>query len=309
MSGQPYSGTGVVVLGGVNQDTSVRVPWLPLPGETVISTGVQRTLGGKAANQAVAVARSGVSVSLLAAVGDDAAGDNCLRLLAQSGVDVGGVVRFEDVPTGQASVWVDDRGQNSIVVTPAANRLLDVDEVSQFEEKIADSAVLVVQGEIAAAVSAAAVAYASSNRTRAVINLAPYIDLGDAVGVADPLVVNEVEAAQLLGIGRIVDPRAAVMQLSEQARTAVMTVGADGAYVVEGGEVHHVPASRVESVVDTTGAGDAFVGVLAAALSVGSGLVEATKRAVSAATASTQVHGAGGNYPWFPSVVADEVSA
>ncbi|MBF4632723.1 ribokinase [Clavibacter michiganensis subsp. phaseoli] len=309
MNGHSYTGSGVVVLGGVNQDTSVRVPWLPLPGETVISTGLQRNLGGKAANQAVAVARSGVTVSLLAALGDDAAGDNCLRLLAQSGVDVRDVVRLEEVPTGQASVWVDNGGQNSIVVTPAANGLLDVDELPRFEAAIAGAAVLVVQGEVSPAVSAAAVLHAYSHSTRAVVNLAPYVDLGKSVAFADPLVVNEVEAAQLLGVEAITDPRVAVVQLSKISRTVVMTVGAAGAYVVQSRKAYHVPAAHTESVVDTTGAGDAFVGVLAASLSVGIDLMEATKRAVAAATASTQVHGAGSNYPLFPPVLADEVSA
>jgi ribokinase len=306
---QPQFRSGVAVLGGVNQDTSLRVPFLPLPGETVIGLGMQRTLGGKAANQAIAAARSGVAVTLLAAVGDDAAGSTCLRLLKEAGVDIRGVVRFREVITGQASVWVDQQGQNAIVVTPAANGLLGVEALATFEPLIAERDVLVVQGEISSAVTIGAVQIAERRGTRVVINLAPYVDLGDAMQVADPLVVNEVEASQVLTIDGVTDPRVVAVRLAELARSAVLTLGSEGAIVVSDGNVEHVPVPPVESVVDTTGAGDAFVGVLAASLSAGLSLVDATRRAVSAGTASTQVHGAGDRYPFFPSVVADGASA
>jgi ribokinase len=301
----------VAVLGGVNHDTFLRVPVLPQPGETVIGTGMLRALGGKAANQAIAVARSGVGVVLLAAVGDDTDGARLVDALKAAAVDVSQLLRLEHVPTGRAMVLVDDAGQNVIVVTPAANGQLTTAHVAAFDATIAGASVLVVQGEITPATTIAGVLAAERHGVRTIVNLAPFGDLGAAVAVADPLVLNEIEAGQLLG--RTIDgtgSTAAVAGLARVARSAVVTLGADGALVVDQtGTVRHHPAPTAAAVVDTTGAGDAFVGVLAAGLACGLDLDVAVARAVDAATASIGVLGAGEHYPDFDLGLTDRREA
>ncbi|WP_395640808.1 ribokinase [Pseudolysinimonas sp.] len=301
----------VAVLGGINHDTFLRVSALPQPGETVIGTGLLRALGGKAANQAIAVARSGVGAVLLGAVGDDADGARLVDSLAAASVDVGDLLRLEHVPTGRAMILVDDAGQNVIVVTPAANGQLTAAHVAGFDATIASATVLVVQGEITAATTIAAVLAAERHGVRTIVNLAPYGDLGAALPLADPLVLNEIEASQLLG--RAVEgpgSTAVVAELSRVARSAVVTLGADGALVVDQtGTVRHHPAPAAATVVDTTGAGDAFVGVLAAAIACGLSLDVAVARAVQAATASIGVLGAGEYYPDFDLGLTDRREA
>lgn len=291
----------VAVLGGVNADTFLRVHALPQPGETVLGAGLLRALGGKAANQSIAVARAGIEVTLLAAVGDDPEGARLTKSLELVGVRVDRVLRLAQAPTGRATILVDDSGQNVIVVTPAANGLLTPEHIAGFEADIAASDALVVQGEIPLAATAAAVLAAERHGVRAIVNLAPYGDLGPALALADPLVVNEIEASQLLGrsIGGSGSTVAAA-ELAERARTAVVTLGAEGALVIAtDASVTHVPAPVASEVVDTTGAGDAFVGVLAAGLASGLGLEDAVVRSVAAATASVGVLGAGESYPRF----------
>jgi ribokinase len=290
----------VAVLGGVNADTFLRVHTLPQPGETVIGTGLLRALGGKAANQSIAVARSGVAVSLLGAVGDDPEGAQLAASLAESGVDITGLLTLRDTATGRATILVDSDGQNVIIVTPAANGLLTAAHVEAFGAEIARSTALVVQGEIPTATTTAAVMMAERLGVRSIVNLAPYCDLGEALRLADPLVVNEIEASQLLARTVELGSSAVTAQLSRCARSAVVTLGADGALVVDGdGNVIHVPAPVAPEVIDTTGAGDAFVGVLAAAIASGLPLEPAVVRAVAAATSSIGVLGAGQNYPAF----------
>lgn len=293
--------SGVTVLGGINLDTFLRVASLPHPGETVLGSGLLQALGGKAANQAVAVARAGVAVTLVGALGDDPEGERLIRTLSGAGVGTDRLLQMPRTQTGRATVLVDDAGQNVIIVTPAANGTLTAETIDQFSVDITSAKILVVQGEVPLAASGAAVLLAARNGVRSIVNLAPYGDFGAALAAADPLVVNEVEASQLLGrevtgTGSI----EVIAELSSLARSAVVTLGAEGAVLVDrDGTVQHIPTPLAPEVVDTTGAGDAFVGVLAAALARDLPLAAAVQRAVEAATASIGVLGAGESYPTF----------
>lgn len=289
----------VVIVGSINADVIVRVDHLPRVGETVLGTARMVALGGKGANQAVAVARTGVTVSMVGAVGSDAEGRRMLARLSGAGVEVGSIATIADCSTGRAYVWVDDEGDNMIVVVSGANDRVNAGTVVGAAKTIAAADVLVVQGEIPAQAITAVLEQAHNAGKRVILNLAPFSNLGAALSQADPLVVNEVEAAQLLGREVAIMNDEIAREVAHYARSAVITLGADGALVVCGGEVRHIQAPQAGVVVDTTGAGDAFVGVLAAALASQRDLFDATVLAVCAATTSICVDGAGDRYPTF----------
>jgi ribokinase len=289
----------VVVVGSVNRDYVCRVADLPAPGQTVLGAEASVGSGGKGGNQAVAASLLGARTALVARVGDDDDGRALVADLARAGVDTRhvGVSRAR---TGLAFVLVDAHGENSIVVAPGANDVLDVDGVVEVvRELMSPPAVLVTQAEIPVAAFEAAIRTAADIGCRAVANLAPYRHLPDDVlALCHPLVVNETEVSDLLGreVRGVEDARTAATELARRARSVVVTVGAEGAVVGEGEIVEHVPAETTE-VVDTTGAGDAFAGALAAGLSAGRSLVEATRIGVAAGTQAVRRAGAQASFP------------
>jgi ribokinase len=279
----------VLVVGSVNLDTILHCDHLPGPGETVLAATMSTGFGGKGANQAVAAARLGARVGLVAAIGDDDAGAAALADLAAEGVDTGGVVVVAGQPTGRATVLVDPAGENAIVVTPGANATLDAatvtERLSRFGPLAAD--VVLVSGEVPAACAEAAVRAG----VRAVYNLAPFRELHDWLADVRPLVVlNETEAAQAAGTPRPADAAAHLAGLFE---AVVVTRGGAGALLVSGNDVQIVAARRVEPV-DTTGAGDAFCGALAVGLAAGLPLRDAVAAAVRAGTIAVTGPGARG---------------
>lgn len=299
----------VLVCGTVNIDTFVRVDAFPAAGETVIATpgalsdGGNQALGGKGANQAVAAARfaEDATVRLIATVGEDAAGDTALGVLQDAGVDVSGVARTADAPTGQAFIMNDAVGENIIIVTSGANMVTD--PASCAGEESAD--VLLAQGELTPEHSAALPALAERTGARFVLNLAPVTTRDRAlIAAADPLIVNETEAADVLGVPRdlgldeVLDGLAAAVGRG-LATSAVVTLGAQGALVIEGdGEDERtmVASPAVSEVVDTTGAGDAFAGTLATALAQGMSLVDAARYAAAAGSLAVRAAGAASSY-------------
>ena len=303
------TGPVVLVCGTVNIDTFVRVDAFPTAGETVIATpgalsdGGNQALGGKGANQAVAAARfaEDATVRLIATVGEDAAGDTALGVLQDAGVDVSGVARTADAPTGQAFIMNDAVGENIIIVTSGANMVTD--PASCAGEESAD--VLLAQGELTPEHSAALPALAERTGARFVLNLAPVTTRDRAlIAAADPLIVNETEAADVLGVPRdlgldeVLDGLAAAVGRG-LATSAVVTLGAQGALVIEGdGEDERtmVASPAVSEVVDTTGAGDAFAGTLATALAQGMSLVDAARYAAAAGSLAVRAAGAASSY-------------
>lgn len=303
------TGPVVLVCDTVNIDTFVRVDAFPTAGETVIATpgalsdGGNQALGGKGANQAVAAARfaEDATVRLIATVGEDAAGDTALGVLQDAGVDVSGVARTADAPTGQAFIMNDAVGENIIIVTSGANMVTD--PASCAGEESAD--VLLAQGELTPEHSAALPALAERTGARFVLNLAPVTTRDRAlIAAADPLIVNETEAADVLGVPRdlgldeVLDGLAAAVGRG-LATSAVVTLGAQGALVIEGdGEDERtmVASPAVSEVVDTTGAGDAFAGTLATALAQGMSLVDAARYAAAAGSLAVLAAGAASSY-------------
>jgi ribokinase len=302
MVSQPEGHAGrVTAFGSVNLDLVIRGASVPGDGETVLAKSAASGLGGKGANQAVAAVRAGAEVAFVGAVGAGPEGERLRGTLASAGVDITHVRVVEAMTSGMAIVLVSDDGENRIVVVPGANHCVGEADASAARDRILASDVLVVQGEVPASATRAALRVAREAGVRVLVNLAPAFDLGAELAWADPLVVNEVEAGQLIGerLFTVEDVLAAGPRFRALAPSVVVTVGAGGAVLVTGEDLVHIPAPLVAEVRDTTGAGDAAVGVLAAALARGLPIVDATTLAVAAGSLSVTVEGAAENYPDF----------
>jgi ribokinase len=291
----------VLVIGSANVDVAVTTARLPRPGETVRGDRALVSLGGKGANQAVAAALSGAASALAARIGDDAFASIVRDGLARRGVDTTDVAAIAGATTGLAAIYVDAGAQNCIVVVPGANDLLTPEAVDRLAPRIEAAGVVVLQCEIPQASVARAVEIAAAAGRPVVMNPAPVqgFDLDAVAGRISWLVPNETEAAELLG-----RPVATPADAADGARAlvargvanAVVTLGAQGCVAASRAGVRHYPAPPVDAL-DTTGAGDAFVGCLAAALASGRAPEDAIGRALLYAALSTTRYGAQASYP------------
>lgn len=286
----------VTVVGSLNEDVLVAVDRLPGRGETVIGRSTSRAPGGKGANQAAAAGRLGMGVHMVGRVGEDPAGDRQLAALAGSRVNVSRVHRTSRVPTGSATIPVEEgSGENLIVVVPGANAELIPADVGVDSVRRAD--VLLLQLEVPLDTVVAAATAATG---RVVLTPAPPQPLpADLLDRVDVLVPNEHELAQLAGEASAERNPA---ELAALARTltpgaVVVTLGARGALVVPAEGPVLLQAPPPVTVVDTTGAGDCFCGALAQALAQGAFLPDAVRYAVAAAALSTTGPGARGALP------------
>lgn len=288
----------VLVIGGINQDVTVRAGRRPAGGETVVGEGPVLSPGGKGANQAVAAAFAGADVVLCGVVGDDPNGREQLALLQRAGVDVGAVRVSTEHATGAALIVLTPDGENSIVVGAGANAVLCADDVAGAVTRPVN--VVLGQTEPGTAAVEAAAEEAVRRSVRLMVNAAPTGGLSPGLlRACDPLVVNEHEARDLLREHRgnpdvAADNLAPALHELLGCRSVVVSLGAAGARVVQRpGIVDHVPAPRVLPV-DTTGAGDVLVGVIAARLSQGSTLVDAARDACEQAARAVTTAGARG---------------
>lgn len=282
----------VVVVGSINVDLVVAADHLPRPGETVLGGRFARHFGGKGANQAVAAARAGASVVMIGAVGRDADGDASLAALAAEGIDVSRVRRV-DSPTGVAIIAVAADGENQIVVASGANGEVATEDVAQVD--LAGPGVLLACLEVPLPTVVAAVAAAARQGLRPIVNPAPARRLpAELLGLAPILTPNRDE---LLAITGAADLEAALGSLAAAgAGVVVVTLGANGALLASGGRRTRVAGAPVD-VVDATGAGDTFSGVLAAWLAEGRSVDEAVGAANAAAGISVTRPGARGGMP------------
>jgi len=265
----------VFVVGSLNVDLVTQVERHPKPGETVLGDGLRRLAGGKGANQAVAAAAAGAEVAMFGAVGDDDGGRAYLKRLRDKGIEVVGVHTVAGQPTGHALIVVDDEAENSIVVIPGANAHAELDP--RLEELGAHD-VLLVQLEVPLEVVTRAARTAYDRGARAIVNMAPYAALPpDVVALADPVVVNEHEAMLLADSGAV-------------PRSLLVTFGSKGA--TWDGLTLPAVVVPADEVVDTTGAGDAFCGVLAAALARDDDREVALRKALAAGAAAVRHSGA-----------------
>jgi len=293
---------GIVVIGSYNQDTVLRVPRFPRPGETLAATRLDRFHGGKGSNQAVAAARSGAAVAMVAALGADAAGEAALALWRAEGIAAAAVARSPALPTGEALILVAADGENEIVIVPGANAALAAE---QAEAAVGTGTALVLaQLETPPAATEAGFRAARAAGATTLLNAAPAQALPPALlDLADILAVNETEAAMLAGQdgppGRL-----AALLAPRHRRGVVLTAGAAGAWwATPEGALRHAPAPRV-TVVDSTGAGDAFLGAFAAALAAGAGEEAALRRGVAAGALACQKAGAVPSLPRLADILA-----
>ncbi|WP_248959323.1 ribokinase [Sphaerisporangium perillae] len=289
----PYD---LVVVGSVNVDLVVRVDRRPAPGETVLGSDLSTYPGGKGANQAVAAARLGARVSLLGRIGMDAHGRLLRESLERDKVDLGHL-RESAAPSGVALISVGPRGDNSIIVSPGANARLSEQDVAEAAELLRSAPVVSLQLETPLPTVLAAARAAR----RVVFNLSPPAPVPDELlALCDPLVVNEHEAAMVLGVPAP-PARQAKALLELGPRSVVVTAGAEGAVVADRSGVTSIPSPRVE-VMDTTGAGDAFTGALAWRLAMGDDLATAAGFAVRVGAATVRRAGAQSSYPTLAEV-------
>lgn len=265
----------VCVVGSANLDVVIRTPTRPRAGETVLGTAVEEAAGGKGLNQALAAARV-AATAFVGAVGDGADGDTLRTALVRHAVDVSGL-RTVPGASGRAYVEVTPDAENSIVVLPLANERLTAGAVGEGLSHLVPGVVL-AQCEVPQAAVAAAAAWCDENGARFVLNLSPVRAVPDRILEAcDPLVVNVAEGLAILGADEL-DAATIAERLADRARSVVVTAGSRGAFVARGGATVHLAATPVVAI-DTTGAGDAFAGTLAALLAAGSSLDDAAARA------------------------------
>lgn len=298
----------IVVVGSLNADLTIYCERLPLPGETVHGNGFAVNPGGKSANQAVAASKLGATVSLIGAVGNDSNGAMLLASTEGAGVDVSRVRRSADVATGVAVIAVDANGENNIIISAGANGTLAPADVSA--DAFDDAAVLCLCLEVGLETVEAAAKTAHDAGATVLLNLSPYAEIPQSLAdLSDVLLVNAHEASMFLGDAEMPHPGAHASawepvrsQFAERALQRVLvTLGSHGSVVLDslaasGEQISRIAPTKVNAV-DTTGAGDAFTGAVAARLAAGETLAEAAAFASVAAALATTKKGTQAAYP------------
>ena len=293
--------SSIVVVGSTNTDMVIKAPHLPQPGETILGGTFFMSAGGKGANQAVAAARLGGSVSLVAKTGYDIFGKQSLELFDKEGIDISGIIRDRYQPSGVALITVDDKGENCIVVAPGANAALSKEDIDLEKEKIETASLLLIQLETPVETVEYVAGIAHSKKIKLVLNPAPAAMLNDEllkkVSIITP---NQKEAEMLTGI-KVSDEasakQAALALHKKGIETVIVTMGAMGALVFEHNKYTMIDGHKV-NVVDTTAAGDVFNGALVVAISEKKSTIDAVKFACKAAAISVTRLGAQASIPY-----------
>ncbi len=295
----------VLVIGSSNTDLVIRTNKLPAPGETVLGGTFFTAAGGKGANQAVAAARAGAQVTFIARMGCDDFGKRALSAFQCEGIDTRWIVSDLDLPSGVAFILVDDRGENSIAVASGANAALSPDQIQDRAYQGAE--ICLLQLEIPVETVVQAVYLSTKNETRVVLNPAPAAALPEEIWPHLFLITpNQTETEHFTGIPPNSPKniaKAADKLLQKGAQNAIITLGAQGAFLATSDQTLHIPAFKATSI-DTTGAGDAFNGALACALSENQSLETAIRFACAAGALTV---GKAGAQPAIPT--RDQIDA
>ncbi|QBR47373.1 MULTISPECIES: ribokinase [Leuconostoc] len=296
----------IVVLGSLNADNIMKMPRMPLVGETMALTDVTTAPGGKGANQAVAAARQGANVSFIGAVGNDSNGQFMRATLLTNGVNVDAVTTNGDVPTGSAYIMLQESGANTILIHGGANQALTIADID--ESVIANADTLIAQFEVPLDVIIAAFKIAKANHVQTILNPAPavYQLTSELMQVTDIILPNETEAQLLSGItvknDEAVLNRVSNAILSKGVSRCIITLGAAGSFVADGDKRWWAKPNKVKAL-DTTGAGDTFIGTLARVIeSDFSNLDEAVKQASIASAIAVTRAGAIPSIPTYDEV-------
>lgn len=289
----------IVVVGSYNRDLSFAMARLPADGETVIGADLVEGPGGKGSNQAIQAALAGARVSMLAAVGSDGAGSEAILLWRKSGISTRSVIRKDGVATGSAAILVEADGRNRIVVASGANARLTAADVQRAGANIRASTLVVGQLEVPATATQAAFTIARKAGAITILNTAPARARIPAslLRVTDVLIANEIEARVLTGLSERESPMALARELKKLARlAAVVTVGGEGAWLARAdGAPVRFPAPSTK-VVDTTGAGDAFVGAFAGRYAADGDMSAAMRWGIAAGSLACRKRGAASSY-------------
>jgi len=290
----------VVVVGGCNFDYLVRGPKLPTAGETAEGHEFQEASGGKGANQAVGAARLGARVSFVGRIGSDSRGEACLRQLAAAGVDVEGVVRDHESPTGVALIMVDQSGRKAIMAAPGANRRLSLDDVHAQQRRLRSTKVALAQLETPVESVSLAFRLCREAGGKTVLDPAPAVPLSDnLLELVDVIRPNATEAEVLTGIhvnGRESAAEAGQWLMNHGVNAAIVQAGEDGDLAIWRGGEQWLPRLPVKSI-DATGAGDAFAAAFAVCMAKGQSIAEAAIFANAAAALATTKLGAQAGLP------------
>ncbi len=290
----------VIVIGSANTDLTVRVQDLPVQGQTVKGWGFQVYYGGKGANQALAALRCGVEVLFITRIGTDGYGTEMARHLKDSGLTADGIYPDDQHPGGLALIQIDSRGNNQITVVPGSNDCLSPADVQACEQWFTPGSILLTQLEIPMYTVIAGLELAKSRDMTCILNPAPYAPIpAKALAATDIITPNQGEAAALTGIDSKspADLEQGLRSLFNQGpHAAIVTLGQDGAMLVTKEDKRHLPSFAVQAV-DTVGAGDAFNGVLAAALARRCSLDSAVRLACAAGALATTKLGAQESLP------------
>jgi ribokinase len=297
--------TAVTVVGSANMDLIVRSPRIPAVGETILGTDFFMLPGGKGANQAVAAAKVGARVHFVAKLGEDMYGNESLSNFKSVGIDTKYITRTKDAPSGVALINIDDKGRNQIVVIPGANARLSPSDVQSASSAIEQSAVVVAQLEIQLATVQKAAELARKHDTKFILNPAPAQTLpAKLLASVDILTPNETEASLLtdISVTDLDSARKASIKLLEcGVKAVIITMGAQGFLLTTSQQNTFVKAVKVNPV-DSTAAGDAFTGSLAASLAWGKSLKEASEFANYVAALSVTKVGAQASMPTMKEV-------
>lgn len=296
----------VCVVGSFMADLVVRAPRRPGPGETVLGTSVERHLGGKGFNQALAASRAGALTAVVGRLGADPEADQFRAVLAAEEIDSRWVASDDSVGTGVGVPLVEESGENSIVVVPQANLRVSAEDIRAASGLISCSRVVLLQLELPTDVVVEAARLARAAGSVVVLNPAPPVaGLGSFAGAVDCLVCNETEAEILSGMscaGEDLSGIAARLRVIGGSAQVVLTLGSRGVFVSDGGRDTYIPPYVVDCV-DSVGAGDAFCGVLAARLAAGDGLTAAARYGNAAGALSVTRAGAGLALPGIDEIV------
>lgn len=259
----------VTIVGSLNVDTTLRIKRMPLPGETLAAEGKSSAAGGKGANQAVSAARSGAQTAFIGEVGKDNSGQMMLDEMKANGIDVAGIRENDQVGTGTASILLDENGQNSILIYGGANQQLSPTDVEAAKDKITAADFVVAQFETPQAATLRAFQLAKANGVTTILNPAPAQKIDpEVLKLTDLIIPNETESAELTGV-IITDETSILISAAKFAqmgvRNLIITVGAKGAFYCTQDGYSFIPAFKVNAV-DTTAAGDTFIGALSSQL-------------------------------------------
>ena len=290
----------MTVVGSFMYDLVATAPRRPKTGETLIGDSFGMFLGGKGSNQAIAASRTGASVTMVGRLGNDLFGDQFLEKLSEEGINTDFVVQDTKNGTGVGMPLIDSSGQNSIVIIPQANMALTVKNIDKAESVIADSDVLVLQCEVPMEANKRAAEIANKNDTLVILNPAPACEIPDAIlSLTDLLTPNESETEILTGMPTHSNEQAieaAHNLLSKGIETVILTLGSRGSFLLTEKMDKLIPAYSV-NVIDTTAAGDAYCGALAASLAQDTHIEEAVKIANAAGALAVTKLGAEPSLP------------